>query len=81
MFRAYNYTRDSWNITDPHLEGQIFPTWQSKVYNVTEFVSEEVALTWYNCLNAVHDSWVWSQVYIGKFNDTENFYSYPVSVL
>jgi len=68
-------------LTDPILADNLFPTWQDRVYNVTELVSGEVADTWYNCLNAAHDTFIWWQDYSAQFNDTEKYYSYPVSVL
>ena len=59
----------------------MFPDWQSYVFNVTELVSDEVSLTWYGCSKMGLDSYVWVLAYLEKFNDTENVYSYPVSLM
>jgi hypothetical protein len=37
-------------------------------------------LTWYNCLNAVHDSYVWGLDYSEGFVN-ETYYNWPVSML
>lgn len=81
MMKAYNITEEVWNMDNATHFDEIFPTWQVKVYNITEFISEEASLTWYNCLNAMHDTVVWWDDYSVAFNDTEKYYSYPVSVL
>ena len=40
-----------------------------------------MSLTWYGCTKMGLDSYVWGLEYLDKFADTENVYSYPVSLM
>ena len=60
---------------------ELFPNWTDKVFNVTRVVSGDLALAYGSCAYMALDSYTWGETYIARFNDTEKYYSYPVSVL
>lgn len=58
----------------------MFPEWRDRVYNVTEIVSDEMALTYFNCGYVLWEFYTWGIPY-GKSFDEDGYYSYPVSLL
>lgn len=81
MIKEADYMIQALTLEDPEMKAELFPHWQDEVYNVTQFISTPLSLTWYNCLNGVHDSYVWGLDYMVGFDDDVLYYSWPVSML
>lgn len=81
MVKEADYMIQALTLDDPEMKAELFPHWQDQVYNVTQFISTPLSLTWYNCLNGVHDSYIWGLDYLVGFEDDVLYYSWPVSML
>ena len=77
----FNYTVIAFQEEDQAVKDELFPDWQSQVFNITELISDELSLTWYGCTKMGLDTYDWVEIYLEKFADTENVYSYPVSLM
>ena len=59
----------------------MFPKWPDYVFNVTRLISYELKLAWSGCSRAVLDQYNWTKAFLINFEDSEDYYSYPVSLL
>lgn len=81
MQEAFGYTIASFQETDLEKLQEMFPSPQDYLFNVTGIISNEFTSAFYSCSKTLEDSSIWVDTYLTDFSNTDEVYSYPISVL